>query len=160
MNDALQISDTIPSFELPDQNGEVIPSTYLASQYTVLYFYPKDNTPGCTTEAGDFSALLPEFTTLGVQVYGISPDSVESHKKFSESKELRVSLLSDHDALVAKMFGVWQLKKNYGKEYMGLVRSTFLIAPNGTVVERWSKVRVKGHAEAVLAAVRARVEKK
>ncbi len=115
-----------------------------------FYFYPKDNTPGCTTEALDFTALVPEFTALNAVIVGVSPDSEKSHGRFIEKKELTIELLSDPDHQTAEAYGVWQLKKFMGKEYMGIVRSTFLIDPQGQVAAIWSKVKVKGHAQMVL----------
>ena len=115
----------------------------------MLYFYPKDNTPGCTTEACDFTAALPDFESLDAIVLGVSPDSPEKHRKFIEKKELKITLLADEDKELCNLMGVWQLKKFMGKEYMGVVRSTFIINPAGEVAAVWSKVRVKGHVDAV-----------
>jgi len=112
-------------------------------------FFPKDNTPGCTTEALDFTAALPEFTKMGAIILGVSPDSPKKHRNFIEKKGLKITLLADEEKELCKLFGVWQLKKNYGREYMGVVRSTFLIAPDGTLAYKWEKVRVKGHVDEV-----------
>lgn len=117
----------------------------------MLYFYPKDNTSGCTKEAKDFTEHIDEFRELGAVVIGVSPDSQNSHKKFKEKHGLKVKLLSDEDKEVLKKYGVWQLKKTYGKEHYGVVRSTFLVSPEGEVVYEWRKVKVKGHVENVLA---------
>jgi peroxiredoxin Q/BCP len=115
----------------------------------VLYFYPKDNSPGCTTEAIGFTGILPELQKLDATVVGISPDSPESHAKFIEKKNLKVTLLSDLEKNVLKAYGKWGKKKFRGKEYIGVIRSTFLIDPNGNVAHIWPKVSVKGHPEEV-----------
>ncbi len=139
-----------PNFCLPDENRKEICLKDLLGKWIVLYFYPKDNTPGCTKEAIGFSELLPQFEELGAIVIGVSPDSTESHKKFKEKKGLRVKLLSDLEKEVVNAYGVWQKKKNFGKEYYGVVRTTYLIDPKGKVAYIWKKVKVKGHPEAVL----------
>jgi len=139
-----------PDFCLPDQDGRELCLKDLRGRWVVLYFYPKDNTPGCTAEALGFSDLLPEFERLGAVVIGISPDSVESHRKFREKKGVKVRLLSDEGKEVIEAYGVWQKKKNFGKEYFGVVRTTYLIDPDGKVAHLWKKVRVKGHPGAVL----------
>ena len=147
----LKIGDTIPDFCLPNQDEEEICFRDIKGRWIVLYFYPKDNTPGCTTEACDFTEALPDFTALEAIVLGVSPDSPKKHRNFIEKKDLKITLLADEEKELCKKFGVWQLKKNYGREYMGVVRSTFLIAPNGTLVYKWDKVRVKGHVDEVKA---------
>jgi peroxiredoxin Q/BCP len=114
-----------------------------------LYFYPKDNTQGCTTEACDFTVALPDFEGLDAVILGVSPDSPKKHRNFIEKKELQITLLADEDKEVLESYGVWQLKKMYGREYMGVVRSTFLIDPDGKIAKIWDKVKVKGHVEAV-----------
>ncbi|ATY34497.1 peroxiredoxin [Sphingomonas psychrotolerans] len=119
----------------------------------VLYFYPKDDTAGCTREAQDFSALLPDFVALGVELLGVSKDSAAKHRKFSEKYELTVPLASD-DGTVMAAFGVWIEKQLYGRRYMGIDRSTFLFGADGRLFRAWRKVRVPGHAEAVLAAAK------
>ncbi len=113
-------------------------------------FYPKDNTPGCTTEAKDFTDYASEFAALGAKVVGVSPDSEKSHDKFIEKHNLTIQLLSDPDHIIAENYGVWGLKKFMGKEYMGIIRSTFLINPDGKIAYVWTKVKVKGHTEEVL----------
>ncbi len=123
-------------------------------RWTVLYFYPKDNTPGCTTEAEEFSEILDEFERLGVQVIGVSRDSQRSHLRFKERYGLRVRLLSDPGAELHRALGAWGRKKRYGKEYEGAVRSTFILSPEGEVVWKKMNVRAKGHAAEVLEAVR------
>ena len=147
----LEIGDTIPDFCLPNQDEEEICFRDIKGRWIVLYFYPKDNTPGCTTEACDFTEALPDFTALEAIVLGVSPDSPKKHRNFIEKKDLKITLLADEEKELCKKFGVWQLKKNYGREYMGVVRSTFLIAPNGTLAYKWEKVRVKGHVDEVKA---------
>ncbi len=149
-----EIGEKAPQFCLPNQDNEEVCLRDLAGSWVVLYFYPKDNTPGCTTEALDFTAHLDEFEALGATVLGVSPDSVKKHQNFITKKELRVTLLADEEKKVCQAYGVWQLKKNYGREYMGVVRSTFLIDPDGIIRAKWEKVRVKGHVEAVLEKLR------
>jgi len=144
------VGEKAPEFCLPNQDNEEVCLRDLAGSWVVLYFYPKDNTPGCTTEALDFTAHLGEFEALGATVLGVSPDSVKKHQNFIAKKELKVTLLADEEKEVCQAYGVWQLKKNYGREYMGVVRSTFLIDPDGIIRAKWEKVRVKGHVEAVL----------
>lgn len=122
----------------------------LAGKWVVLYFYPKDNTPGCTLEAIDFSRLKEGFRGLGAVVLGVSKDSCESHQKFIDKKGLTITLLSDPDSKVQKSYGVWKPKKFMGKEFVGTVRTTFLINPEGRIVKVWDKVKVAGHAEEVL----------
>jgi len=145
----LQVGDKAPDFCLPNQDEEEVCLRDLQGAWIVLYFYPKDNTPGCTTEACEFTAALPDFSGLGATILGVSPDSPKKHRNFIEKKELGITLLSDEEKEVCTAYGVWQLKKNYGREYMGVVRSTFIIDPDGKVAAVWEKVRVKGHVEAV-----------
>jgi peroxiredoxin Q/BCP len=145
----IEIGQKAPEFCLPNQDNEEICLRDLRGSWIVLYFYPKDNTPGCTTEACDFTEALPDFTDLGAAILGVSPDSVKKHQNFIAKKELKITLLSDEEKEVLQAYGVWQLKKNYGREYMGVVRTTYLIDPDGTVAYVWPKVRVKGHVEAV-----------
>jgi peroxiredoxin Q/BCP len=121
----------------------------------VLYFYPKDDTSGCTAEAKDFTRLAPDFRKAGVEVIGVSPDSVESHAKFRKKYGLAVRLAADADKAVANAYGVWVEKSMYGRKYMGVERSTFLIDGKGRVAKSWRKVKVPGHAEEVLAAAKA-----
>ncbi len=147
----LEVGEKAPEFCLPNQDSEEVCLRDLQGSWVVLYFYPKDSTPGCTTEALDFTAHLAEFEALGATVLGVSPDSIKRHKNFVEKKELKVTLLSDEEKSVLQAYGVWQLKKNYGREYMGVVRSTFIIDPDGKIAAKWEKVRVKGHVEEVLA---------
>ena len=141
--------DSAPDFSLPDHSGTVHTAQSYQGSWCILYFYPKDNTTACTAEALAFSAVYEELAELGVPVIGISPDSVESHRKFIEKHDLKITLLSDVDHHVIEAYGAWKLKKMYGKEYMGVERSTFLIDQNGIIREIWRKVKVKGHVEAV-----------
>jgi len=145
----LQIADQAPAFCIPNQDEEEVCLRDLQGSWIVLYFYPKDNTPGCTTEACAFTAALPDFSGLGATILGASPDSPKKHRNFIEKKELAITLLADEEKEVCKAYGVWQLKKFMGREYMGVVRSTFIIDPDGKVAAAWEKVRVKGHVEAV-----------
>lgn len=160
LSEILQAGANAPDFTLPsDGDGSATLSEY-RGQYVVLYFYPKDDTPGCTKEACDFRDATDDLD--GAIVLGVSPDTTRKHDKFKAKYTLNFPLLADTDNEVAKAYGVWQLKKNYGKEYMGIVRSTFLIAPDGTIAEAWTKVRVhvkqkdgsvKRHVDAVKAAL-------
>ncbi len=145
----LQVGDAVPDFCLPNQDEEEICFRDIKGKWIVLYFYPKDNTPGCTTEAIEFTEALPDFEGLNAIILGVSPDSPKKHRNFIEKKELKITLLSDEEKEVCNLFGVWQLKKFMGKEYMGVVRSTFIINPEGKIAAAWTKVRVKGHVEAV-----------
>ncbi|CDN15372.1 MAG: thioredoxin-dependent thiol peroxidase [Richelia sp.] len=154
MNSIPQVGELAPDFSIFAQDGNQVNLATFAGKWLVLYFYPKDNTPGCTTEAKDFTCLKSDFTELGATVVGVSPDSVKSHGKFINKQELSLILLSDPEHQVAEAYGVWQLKKFMGKEYMGVVRSTFLIDPKRAIAHVWSNLRVKGHAENVLAKLR------
>jgi len=138
-----------PEFCLPNQDETEICLRDLSGKWVVLYFYPKDNTPGCTTEACDFTNELEEFEELDAVILGVSPDSSKKHRNFIEKKNLKITLLSDEDKEVLKAYGAWGLKKMYGKEYEGVIRSTFIISPDGEIVAQWKKVRVKGHVQAV-----------
>ncbi len=145
----LKIGDKAPTITLPNQDEVEISLRDLAGKWVVLYFYPRDNTPGCTTEACEFTEALSDFDGLNAVIIGISPDSPKKHSNFIAKKDLLITLLADESKEVCEKYGVWQLKKNYGKEYMGVVRSTFLISPEGKIEALWEKVRVKGHVEAV-----------
>ncbi len=145
----LQIGDQAPAFCLPNQDEEEVCLRDLQGGWIVLYFYPKDNTPGCTTEACEFTAAMPDFSGLGATILGVSPDSPKKHRSFIEKKELGITLLADEEKEACEAYGVWQLKKFMGREYMGVVRSTFIIDPEGKVAAVWEKVRVKGHVEVV-----------
>lgn len=140
-----------PQFSLLNEAGEMVSlQDFENDRYVVLYFYPKDSTPGCTTQACDFRDRHEEFAALNAVILGVSPDGEKSHQKFIEKHGLPFALLVDEDHEVAEKYGVWKLKKNFGREYMGIERSTFLIAPNGEVVKEWRKVRVKGHIDDAL----------
>lgn len=143
-----------PDFELETEDGKLRLST-LAGKPVVIYFYPKDDTSGCTAEAKDFTCLASDFKAAGAEVIGISPDSVASHKKFRSKYELTVRLAADEDKAVASAYGVWVEKSMYGRKYMGVERSTFLIDARGRVARAWHKVKVPKHAEQVLEAVKA-----
>jgi peroxiredoxin Q/BCP len=145
------IGQPAPSFSASNQDDKTLNLFDFQGNWLILYFYPKDNTPGCTTEAIDFSQKQAEWENLNVKVLGVSPDSVKSHCKFIEKHSLTVQLLSDPDHQVAESYGVWGLKKFMGKEYMGIIRSTFLIDPSGNITYVWPSVKVKGHVESVLA---------
>ncbi|MEK8133057.1 thioredoxin-dependent thiol peroxidase [Paenibacillus filicis] len=143
-----------PDFTLSETNGEAVTLSQFRGRNVIIYFYPKNMTPACTEEACQFRDYSGEFGKLNTAVIGISPDPVRSHQKFTAKYELPFPLLSDADHQAAELFGVWGLKKLYGREYMGLIRSTFLIDKQGRLVKEWRKVRVKGHVEEVLKAVR------
>ncbi|MFD1988657.1 thioredoxin-dependent thiol peroxidase [Paenibacillus nicotianae] len=149
----LQVGQQVPEFTLEASGGQEISLSDYRGKKIVLYFYPKDSTPGCTQEACDFRDSSAAYEQKGAVVLGISPDPVKSHDKFAQKYELSFPLLSDPDHAVAEAFGVWQLKKMYGKEYEGIVRSTFLIDEEGILIKAWYKVKVKGHTEEVFAAL-------
>ncbi len=154
MHEITEGSDA-PEIALPRDGGETVRLADFLGRKLVLYFYPKDDTSGCTTEAKDFSALASEFAARDTVVIGISKDSVQSHDKFLAKHALNVMLLSDAEGDVAERYGVWVEKSMYGRKYMGIERSTFLIDAEGMVAQVWRKVKVPGHAAAVLAAVEA-----
>ena len=145
----VEVGQKAPDFCLPNQDDVEICLRDLKGKWVVLYFYPKDNTPGCTTEACEFTEAAPDFSSLDAVIIGVSPDSTKKHRNFIEKKNLGITLLSDESTDMMQKYGVWQLKKNYGREYMGVVRSTFMIDPEGIVRAKWEKVRVKGHVQAV-----------
>lgn len=150
----LQIGQKAPDFTLPASNGETVSLHDFAGKNIILYFYPKDMTPGCTTQACDFRDQYESFSDLNVVILGVSGDSASRHTKFIEKHGLPFSLLVDEDHKVCEQYGVWKLKKMYGREYMGIERSTFLIDENGIVIKEWRKVRVKNHIEEVLTYIR------
>jgi len=143
-----------PTVELPRDGGEILNLTSLRPNKVVLFFYPKDNTPGCTKEAIGFTEAADAFAAIGVTLVGISKDSVTSHEKFIAKQNLNVILLSDEHGTVCEYFDVWKEKSMYGKTYLGIERSTFLIDGNGHVVREWRKVKVPGHVDDVLAAAK------
>lgn len=155
----VDIGDAAPQFCLPGMDEREVCLDDFKGKWLVLYFYPKDNTSGCTREAVDFTLALPTLNSLGAEVLGISRDSPASHKKFIEKHGLGIKLASDADHKVTEAYGAWALKKMYGKESYGVVRSTFLIDPQGKVAHAWKKVSVKGHAEAVAERLRETKEK-
>lgn len=140
---------------LPRDGGGNVSLAELAGKKVVLYFYPKDDTSGCTTEALDFTALADDFAAAGAVVVGVSPDPVKAHDKFVAKHNLGVILASDEEKTVLEAYGVWKEKSMYGRQYMGVERSTFLINANGEIARIWRKVKVKGHAQEVLEAARA-----
>ncbi|MFN4355646.1 thioredoxin-dependent thiol peroxidase [Parvibaculum sp.] len=144
-----------PAFSLPADDGSTVSLKSLAGKRAVLYFYPKDDTPGCTTEGIAFSALKKKFDAAGTVVLGISKDSIEKHCKFRDKHNLTVRLLSDEDGKMLEAYGVWTEKSLYGRKFMGIERSTFLIDEKGVVRKVWPKVKVNGHAEEVLEAAKA-----
>lgn len=147
----MEVGDKFPEFSLKDENGEILDSRTLEGIRYVIYFYPKDNTPGCTKEAEEFSASIAQFMLRNVPVIGVSKDSSESHKRFIESHQLKVKLLSDPDHELMEKVGAWGTKVSYGKETVGTIRSTFIVGKNGDVEAVWRNVRVAGHVEKVLA---------
>lgn len=153
--EVIQTGEIVPDITLPRDGGAPVSLTALRPAPVVLFFYPRDLTSGCTKEAIAFSGLKSEFEAAGAHVFGISKDSVKSHDKFVAKHELTVPLLSDEATNIAEKFGVWQEKKMYGKTFWGIVRSTFLIDGEGKLVRDWRKVKVDGHADEVLDAVRA-----
>jgi peroxiredoxin Q/BCP len=151
----LATGQAAPDFELPRGGGGVVKLSELKGKSVVLYFYPKDDTSGCTAEAIDFSALKSEFEKAGAVVIGMSPDSVKSHEKFKTKHALDVDLVSDEDKNVLNAYGVWVEKSMYGRKYMGVERTTFLIDRTGTIARVWKGVKVPGHAKDVLEAAQA-----
>lgn len=149
----LKAGDKAPDFELPSDGDETVRLSDLRGQKVILYFYPKDDTPGCTTEACEFRDRLPDIESQGATVLGISPDSVQSHQKFKAKYELPFTLLADRDHKVAEAYGAWGEKKMYGKTYEGILRTTFLIDEKGVIAEVFSKVKPKGHSDQVLQAL-------
>lgn len=141
-----------PDFTLPRDGGALVSLSALRPQKVVLYFYPKDDTPGCTTEAIDFTRLAGDFTAADTVVMGISKDSISAHEKFCQKHGLGIALLSDTDGAVCEAYGVWVEKSMYGRKYLGIERATFLIDGEGRIARHWPKVKVAGHAAEVLAA--------
>ena len=150
-----QPGDTAPDFTLPQTGGAALSLSSLQPGKVVLYFYPKDDTPGCTLEAQDFTRLAADFTAAGARVIGVSKDSLAAHDKFCRKHGLGITLVSDAEGHTAEDYGVWGEKSMYGKTFLGITRATFLIDGQGRIARVWPKVSVKGHAEEVLAAVQA-----
>jgi Peroxiredoxin len=143
-----------PDFELPKDGGGTVRLSNLRGRPVVLYFYPKDDTSGCTTEALDFTARKSDFDALGAVILGVSPDSVKKHDKFKAKHGLTIDLLSDEEKQVVQQYGLWIEKSLYGRKYMGVERSTFLVDPEGKIVTSWIKVKIPGHVDAVLEALK------
>ena len=139
----LEIGMNAPDFALKDQDNNDVSLKDFKGKWIVLYFYPKDNTSGCTKEACDFTDQKIDYSNLNAKILGVSPDSIESHQRFIQKHNLGITLLSDADKKVMKIYGAWGLKKNYGKEYEGVIRSTFLISPEQKITAAWSKVKVR-----------------
>jgi len=145
----LCIGDIAPAISLPNQDGIEVSLKDFSNQWVVIYFYPKDNTPGCTTQACDFNSLFSSFNDLGVSVLGISPDGIKSHQKFIAKYDLRLTLLCDEEHIALKAYEAWGLKKLYGREYEGVIRSTYIINPDGKIAKIYNNVRAKGHANII-----------
>lgn len=151
---SLEIGQPAPDFDATANNNEKVKLTDFKGKNVVLYFYPKDNTPGCTTEACDFRDNYESFADLDAVILGVSPDPVTSHEKFKEKHDLPFLLLADEDHSLAEQYDVWKQKNNFGKEYMGIERSTFIIDKDGTLQQAFRKVKVKGHVEEALNYIR------
>ena len=150
----VNLQQTVPDFELPSTGDKTIRLSDLRGKNVLIYFYPKDNTPGCTLEGQNFRDHIETFNTHNTMIFGISRDSVRVHENFKEKQQFPFDLLSDADETVCNLFGVMQLKKNYGREYMGIVRSTFLIDTEGKLINEWRNVKVKQHIDEVLDVVK------
>jgi peroxiredoxin Q/BCP len=149
-----EVNDPAPALDLPADGGGRVSLAALKGKPVVVYFYPKDDTTGCTREAQDFTALAPDFAALGVTVIGVSKDTVRKHDRFKAKHGLAVVLASDEDGAACEAWGVWVQKKLYGRDYMGIERATFLIASDGRIAQAWRNVKVAGHAAAVLQAAK------
>ena len=149
----IKIGATAPDFTAPTDGGGTVRLKDLRGKKVVLYFYPKDNTPGCTTESCDFRDAQAKFEAKDAVILGVSPDSVKSHDKFKEKFDLPFTLISDEDHKIAEAYGVWQEKSMYGRKYMGIVRSTFIIDEKGKIAAIYDKVKVNGHAAEVLESI-------
>ena len=145
----MQVGDKFPDFKLPDENGDIMDSKLLKNIRYIIYFYPKDNTSGCTTEAKDFSEIADSLMIRNVPIFGVSRDSDKSHRNFIEKQGLKIKLLTDKDHELMEKVGAWGMKKMYGKDVEGVIRSTFIVGKDGTVEAVWHAVKVKGHVEAV-----------
>ena len=151
---SIQLGETLPEFSTDLTSNLTLSNQDLQGQYSIIYFYPKDSTPGCTTEGRDFNERLPELSQLNTMVYGASMDTMKRHDNFRRKQGFNFELIFDPDGDFCNLFDVYQLKKNFGIEYMGIVRSTFLFDPKGVLIKEWRKVKVKGHAEEVLETIR------
>jgi len=150
MKKKCKIGDKVPKFKIPLSDGSSLDSIDIKDKKYILYFYPKDNTPGCTTEAKDFSNKIKQFKKLNTEIIGVSKDSIETHNKFIAKQELKILLASDESGKVLEKFGVWVEKNMYGRKYMGIQRSTFLINEKSKIEYIWEKVKVKGHVEDII----------
>ncbi len=146
----LEEGDSVPKFKVMDSNGNKVRSSDFKGRKHAIYFYPKDFTPGCTTEADEFAKYYKKFQKEGIEIVGISPDGVDSHKRFCDKMGIKFPLLSDTDNKISKSFGVWGLKKFIGREYMGVMRSTFLVDEKGKIFKVYPKVKPAGHSQQVL----------
>ena len=146
----LQVGEPAPDFSLPADDGTTVSKAWLLGKWAIVYFYPRDSTPGCTTEGCDFRDNYARFQGANAAIFGVSADSLASHSRFKAKHDFPFLLLSDTDKAMLQAWGVWQEKKNYGKTYMGIVRTTVIVDPDGKVAAVWPKVRVKGHVDAVL----------
>lgn len=153
-NTALTVGQPAPDFTAPISTGGEVSLDDLKGSWTILYFYPKDNTKGCAQEACEFKESLPDFEGADAKIYGVSPDSLKSHEKFITKYELPFPLISDEEQAMLEAYGVWQEKKMYGKTYMGVVRTTVILDADNVVRHVWTKVKVKGHVEEVLATLK------
>ena len=143
-----------PNFKIPSSNNKEFELKKNKNKFLVIYFYPRDNTPGCTNEAKDFSKLYKEFKRLNCEIFGISKDSIESHKKFISKFKIPFQLLSDEKIVALKKYGAWGEKSMYGKKFMGIKRTTVLISPKGKIIKIWNNVKVKDHAKEVLSCLK------
>jgi thioredoxin-dependent peroxiredoxin len=150
----LEVGKTAPAFTLQDSDGKPVSLKDFKGQQVVVYFYPKDNTPGCTQEALDFNAMLKKFEKVDAVILGVSKDSIESHCKFRNKHSLKLTLLSDPEGAMIEKYGAWGEKNNYGKKYMGIIRSTVVVGADGKIKAVFPKVKVAGHAEKVLEALK------
>ena len=155
----LKINSKAPNFEIPATSTNKYSLKYSIGKYVVLYFYPKDDTPGCTIETNDFNKLLSKFKKLDCEVYGVSKDSLNSHDKFRDKYKIKFDLLADTDLKVLKKYSVWGKKKFMGREFMGIIRSTYLIDKKGKIIKIWNNVKVKDHAKEVLETLNSIVNK-
>ena len=156
MSKQLGVGDTMPDIAMETPDGGRVKVSDFKGRKLVIFFYPKDNTPGCTTENLDFTSLKPEFDRAGVALLGVSKDSAKKHQNFIAKHDLKAPLASDPEANgLSDALGIWTEKKNYGRTYMGMVRTTYLIGTDGKIAQIWNKIKVKGHAQAVLEAAQA-----
>lgn len=154
MQQELAVGDTAPSFSLPANGDRTVSLADFKGRQLVVYFYPKDNTPGCTTESIDFTNALADFDAIATDIVGVSADSVKKHENFIAKHNLGITLLADEEQKMLNAYGVWVEKNMYGRKFMGIERATYLIGADGKIKQIWRKVKVKGHVEAVLEAAR------